>query len=407
MFIGANGAGKSALLEAIGLLGAAASGKVNSSSLKERGVRPGLPWLYRSAFNDLEPPATIQLSARWGQASLEVALTNQDKEAVSSTWHFASEQLHDEAGPEVHRNGEPQFDASAGLVALKRVEFDAATDAAKLIDGLAEYRIYTPTTATLRGTEPDPRQQEPLGLSGGRLADAYHHLIDQDARMAAIRQLAKLPQEPDSSDELCEMIGWAEGVGTFDLSDAPVSPDVPSTRKVLIFHDRYMKKALSAYDASEGALFVAFAQALCNLTGTPKLAAIENLDNAINPRLARRLMSAICKWTVADDTRNAKKSGRGTEAEDAESMAALVGARFAATARPRQLLLTTHSPLMLDGLPLQDDRFRLFTVDRTNKGRTEVHRVVLDKKMKTKIDAGWTLSRLWVMGHLGGGVPDV
>ena len=76
-------------------------------------------------------------------------------------------------------------------------------------------------------------------------------------------------------------------------------------------------------------------------------------------------------------------------------------------ARPeRQILLTTHNPLVLDGLPLQDDRVRLFTVSRTSSGRTSVRRVEVDANLREKAEQGWSLSRLWVMGHLGG-VPDV
>lgn len=76
-------------------------------------------------------------------------------------------------------------------------------------------------------------------------------------------------------------------------------------------------------------------------------------------------------------------------------------------ARPAwQILLTTHNPLVLDGLPLQDDRVRLFTVSRTNSGRTSVRRVEVDASLREKAEQGWSLSRLWVMGHLGG-VADV
>ena len=50
VLIGANGAGKSNLLEAIGILGAAASGRVDDQALLRRGVRPGVPELYKSAF---------------------------------------------------------------------------------------------------------------------------------------------------------------------------------------------------------------------------------------------------------------------------------------------------------------------------------------------------------------------
>ncbi|MYA91559.1 MAG: AAA family ATPase, partial [Synechococcus sp. SB0663_bin_10] len=43
VFIGANGSGKSNLLEALGILSAAANGKVDEQALLARGVRPGVP----------------------------------------------------------------------------------------------------------------------------------------------------------------------------------------------------------------------------------------------------------------------------------------------------------------------------------------------------------------------------
>ena len=49
-FIGANGVGKSNILEAIGVLSAAASGKVDDESLLRRGVRAGTPRLFKTAF---------------------------------------------------------------------------------------------------------------------------------------------------------------------------------------------------------------------------------------------------------------------------------------------------------------------------------------------------------------------
>ena len=102
---------------------------------------------------------------------------------------------------------------------------------------------------------------------------------------------------------------------------------------------------------------------------------IDNADHGLNPRLVKALMGQICQ--------------------------AILSARS-----PRQLLLTSHSPQVLDGLPLQDDRIRLFTVSRTSTGRTTVRRVALDQKLLAMAKEGWTLSRLWVMGHLGG-VPNV
>ena len=102
---------------------------------------------------------------------------------------------------------------------------------------------------------------------------------------------------------------------------------------------------------------------------------MDNADHGLNPRLVRTLFERLCGWYL-----------------DAN--------------KPRQILLTTHNPLVLDGLPLQDDRVRLFTVSRSDSGRTVVRRVILTERLLRRAEQGWTLSRLWVMGHLGG-VPDV
>ena len=135
------------------------------------------------------------------------------------------------------------------------------------------------------------------------------------------------------------------------------------------------RNVLSGYDASEGALYALFLAIISGHDKSPRLCAVDNADHGLNPRLARSLVEHVCGWYL-----------------DASS--------------PRQILLTTHNPLVLDGLPLQDDRVRLFTVSRTTSGRTSVRRVEIDDSLVKKAEQGWSLSRLWVMGHLGG-VPDV
>ncbi len=63
-FIGANGVGKSNILEAIGVLGAAASGRVDDESLQRRGVRAGMPRLYKAAFPAPPHPAAHHAQCR-------------------------------------------------------------------------------------------------------------------------------------------------------------------------------------------------------------------------------------------------------------------------------------------------------------------------------------------------------
>ena len=135
------------------------------------------------------------------------------------------------------------------------------------------------------------------------------------------------------------------------------------------------RNVLSGYDASEGALYALFLAVVAGHKASPVLCAVDNADHGLNPGLARSLMEYLCQW-------------------------------YLDASEPRQILLTTHNPLVLDGLPLQDDRVRLFTVSRTRSGRTSIRRVDLDDSLLEKAEQGWCLSRLWVMGHLGG-VPDV
>ena len=134
------------------------------------------------------------------------------------------------------------------------------------------------------------------------------------------------------------------------------------------------RNTLSGYDASEGVLYLLFCAVLALHPDTPKLFAIDNFDQALNPRTARDFTAMFCRWLLASED--------------------------------RQVLLTTHNPLVLDGLPLQDDRVRLFAVDRTKSGRTVIERVVVNDSLMRAAEKGVPLSQQWVMGHLGG-VPAI
>ena len=138
---------------------------------------------------------------------------------------------------------------------------------------------------------------------------------------------------------------------------------------------REKRNDLSGYDVSEGALFALFLAVLSGHSRSPRLCSVDNADHGLNPRMARALVDKVCEWYLSADVE-------------------------------RQLLLTTHNPLILDGLPLTDDRVRLFTVSRTRSGRTSIRRVKITERLLKKAEQGWSLSRLWVMGHLGG-MPDV
>ena len=372
VFVGANGSGKSNLLEAIGVLGAAANGRVDDEALLRRGVRPGVPALYKSSFKGAPGRSTIRLEAESQEdASYAVELNNPISDPKPA-WRFMTETVVD--GPErllgrSHRS-KTKYDPQRGLAALESVGWHPARSAGRLLRTLSAYSIYSPNTNTLRGLVPDPQQRAPVGLAGGRLAEAALELLrarHDDTRMTEV------------SSQVLGLIDWASSYGSRRVGDSiPLSPSVASPQQVLFFKDRFMtdkRNGLTGYDASEGALYVIFAAVLATLPSAPPMLAIDNVDHGLNPRLARALMSHICEWVLHAPT-------------------------------DKQLLLTTHNPLVLDGLPLDNNEIRLFSVGRSRKGRTVVSRISIDVKDLQKDGEIWTVSRLWIMGHLGG-MPDV
>ncbi|MCK5036789.1 MAG: ATP-binding protein, partial [Candidatus Sabulitectum sp.] len=175
-----------------------------------------------------------------------------------------------------------------------------------------------------------------------------------------------------------EVIGLIDWVSTISISDEDkqlLSPSIPRSRNLLQFEDRFMEKnrnTLTAFDASEGALYVLYMAALAILPTAPGFLAIDNMDQTLNPRLARNLVSKLCKWTFDLNT-------------------------------GRQILFTIHNPSALDGLDLTDNRVRLFSVNKNNRGFTTVTRIALSEEI---LEKNWPLSRLWVNGMIQG-VPSI
>ncbi len=374
VFIGANGSGKSNLLEAIGVLGAAASGQVDHEALLRRGVRPGLGALYKSSFRRERLPPQIGLKAESASAEYEVHLRNPTRPG-STAWTYHTERLFQDGARVAGRSPRSKDigDPTRGKVALALADLDPDEPAARLVHNLADYCVYAPNTATMRGLVPDPQQRVPVGLSGGRLAEAF-----RETR----KHLHKY--EDDDDDSVAEAIGlldWVEDIAAGAPELGMLAPTVPSLRQVLLFRDRFMatgRNRLSAYDASEGALFVVFALVVANHPETVGMYAIDNIDMALNPRLARALMAALVRWLTSWDADPAP-----------------------------QVMLTAHNPASLDGLPLDDDDVRLFTVSRSaRRGDTQVRRIVVTERIKTLAEKGWPLSRMWVEGEIGG-VPNL
>ncbi len=365
-FIGANGSGKSNLLEAIGVLGAAANGRVDDEALSRRGVRLGLPVLYKSSFKSSRQPKEIRFTASSEGASYSVGLFN-PLDKPEPAWRFKTELLMEGEDKLVGRSQrlKLRLDPTAGYTALKAVELSEESLAGRLLKELRQFTIFAPDTATLRGLDTDPQGREPVGLSGGRLAEAVNGVFS--------RQPLFHDHEHELDESVLELIDWADVIAVTRPDSVPVSKNIPQPTRILRFRDRFMadgRNYLSGYDASEGALYVLFMTVLVHHRESPPVLAVDNFDHALNPRLAKALTRKVCDWMIAR--------------------------------QDRQLLLTSHNPLVLDGLPLRNDAVRLFTVERSNRGKTVVRRVEVSKKLLDMADQGIPLSQQWVMGTFGG-----
>jgi len=244
-----------------------------------------------------------------------------------------------------------------------------------LLKLLSDYNIYTPDTPVLRGLAKEP-ERNPVGLAGGGLAGALAELYAIDATEEQFIS----PDRRGLRNELEEVLSSVDWFGELRVFESLKMAD-GSEEPFYGFVDRFFAKIpnekhfLGPNDVNEGMLYLLFVAVLCLHPNAPRLLGLDNADHGLNPRLVRHLTEALCRWILRANPR-------------------------------RQIFMTTHNPLVLDGLPLQDERVRLFTVSRTNLGRTTVRRVVLTPELIEQGKQGWTLSRLWVMGHLGG-VPNV
>lgn len=364
VFIGANGSGKSTILEAIGLLSAAMTDRVDSSSLQRKGVRLSVPSLYKSNFKSIHRrKLTVDLSLEW-ENDTDSDVFQYDVHLTTPTdteyWKYHSEVFF--------QNGEKKWGRSNASSQLSNnyIGFflidndDQLIDGRKIAEHFSTYGIFQPNTITLRGTAADLSQTAPIGLNGGRLAEAIKTLIHAQDGDIFFGNLYM--------DEILDMIDWAADISVSAPKKSNINSNIPTTRDVIEFADRYMKDTtqFTGYDASEGALYVLFMLALAMHPQAPSIFAVDSFDHALNPRLAKKMMEIFCDQIIHQG---------------------------------KHVFLTTHNPLVLDGLNLCNDDIRLFTVERDRNGYAQIQRIKVSQQL---IDEGQPLSRLWISGRLGG-----
>ncbi|WP_262264900.1 AAA family ATPase [Pantoea dispersa] len=371
VFIGNNGAGKSNLLESIAMASASLEGSVDYERLARRGARLSAPEIFRSSFKNKKRRALLRIEIETESVIYSMGIS--PKEGFS----YHSESLLEKCSEKFlagrSNNGArldgvaipAKIDKESSIVSLYNTLHEDFTD----LDAIKNFAIYSPSTPILRGVSSDGSNKAPLGLYGGRLAEALKEiLMNGEKRKRHIDELRRF----------FKLMDWFQFISsTSDIDENLASEHISLGRSVLKYTDKYMKSnfnSLYAYDVSEGALYILFTLLLLIHEDSPDIVAIDNIDNALNPGLIRMLMAQVVE--IVEEKKD------------------------------KQIFLTTHNPITLDGIDLFNDEHRLFIVERDREGLTKIKRIAppsgTTKEQWEEKFYGMKLSEIWLSGAIGG-----
>ena len=363
LLIGANGCGKSNILEGIAMGAAASSDKLDYEYFANRGMRVVEPRFMLPAFEGVEAER------------ISVALINEDKSFATfdirynedlkpARWQDDSVSA-DRFVSYVMENTSERTPLINDMVELiKRAKSDSKNPSLiirlKPIDDkvtimtvdqdISQFVIYSPEESKLR--EPNTSNRlYPMGRHGEGLFAYIKELSQQSEGIEIINEIK----------ENLKVLDWFDDM------------EVPSGQLSMEFNlklkDSYLADTINAFDqrsTNEGFLFLLFYLTLVISDETPRFFAIENIDTAFNPKLCREVTRRLIEL--------ARKHNK-------------------------QIIATTHNAAVLDGMNLFEDDVRLLVVRRNIDGYTKTNRVTL------KDDMTMPLSEAWVKGFIGG-LPD-
>jgi predicted ATPase len=363
VFIGANGSGKSNILEGIALGAAAVEDKLDDQYLKSKGIKVCSSESMRSGFqhrNKLEP-ITIQFHHDM-MRTLQFTLEHDN--GPYSQWWNSGKNINEQFGEVMAKHGgftdnEGNFKKIGDdeIVAFKESYKDFVKSKGKRamgMVGLSDFMIYAPEYSKLQDFE-DSDNGKPLSKNGEGL-------------FKLVVSIAKdKPEQFERINQNLHLLEWFDGL--------EIPDNLMFTERRAQIGDSFLKEGLKHFDqrsANEGFLFLLFYMTLFISNYTPKFFAIENIDTAMNPKLSKKLIKIL-----------------GKLAKDNE----------------KQVILTTHNPAILDGMNLtnSDSDQRLFVVYRDMDGATSVRRI-----LPKALENGATpvpLSEQFLRGYLGG-LPD-
>lgn len=358
VLIGANGCGKSNILEAIALCSAAAANKLDHEFLASRGIRvPDDPHFMRSAFEAKHTKEDITISVSEHQDE-DFDADDMAKEATS----FYCVLENKENSPySVWRNVAPKplgpvEDILSYLQSFQDISKITWNELQPLVKkqiqslNLDDFLIYSPENTSLRTFETEG-QIQPLGIKGEGLFKLLT-VLSSEGNKEQLEEIKKRLTLLDWFDDFEVVSGASTGARTLQIKD------------------RFLDDSLSYFtqkSANEGFLFLLFYFTLFVSKETPSFFAIDNIDASLNPKLCSQLLKELVDLAKTHD---------------------------------KQAIVTTHNSAVLDGLDLNDDEQRLYVVSRNKQGHTKVKRVTKQASLPDQKPV--RLSEAFLRGYLGG-----
>ena len=265
VFIGANGSGKSNILEAIAMVASERSSLIDVKDMIQKGIRVAKPDLMISSFYGHPASSIISMDISGAEGErIKYTVNNNAPEDIYSTWSASC-----------------SSETRSGNIE------EAEIKKAKLREYLSKYLIYSLSINALRGLTSESLQY-PLGLNGEGLDVLLNNISKEE--ILQIKESAK------------DYISWIEDI-FFDREEIYKMQGykLGRSKSNLYFRDKYMQKKnnlFSAENANEGALELLFYLTLFISRKTPDFFAIDNIENGLNPRLCRFLMKKICELAV-------------------------------------------------------------------------------------------------------------
>ena len=150
VLIGANGSGKSSVLEAIGTLSAAMTDRVNSNSLQRKGVRLSAAQLYKSKFLDIrKEPVTVDFQVGWQKASHDYQYSvHLTVPTDGDSWKYHTESASKDSKAVFGRSNRSKGQMNNKIGYFTVTEALASDEYISAGNYIGNYGIYQPDTLT-------------------------------------------------------------------------------------------------------------------------------------------------------------------------------------------------------------------------------------------------------------------